>query len=57
MVHISKKNSIHKTTGDAFAGTGPDTLIVDKGAFLITDANGVGARLTGDWTVVVNGTI
>lgn len=57
MVRIRKKNSVHATTGDAFAGTGPDTLIVDKGAFLITDAGGAGARLAGDWTVVINGTV
>jgi hypothetical protein len=37
MVHIRKKNSVHEDDQDAFAGTGPNTLIVDKDAFLITE--------------------
>lgn len=49
-------------TGVAFFGAstpGPDTLIVDQGAFLIsnTDSSGRGAELYGPgaWTVTVNG--
>jgi hypothetical protein len=58
MAHITAQNSVFTTTGDAFAGTGPDTLLVDADAYLITtDSTGVGANLTGSWTVTVNGAI
>jgi Ca2+-binding RTX toxin-like protein len=62
MVHIRKKNSVHVATGDAFPGTGspapgPDTLIVDKDAFLISDDNGNGANLAGSWTINIKGRV
>ena len=54
--HITALNSNFTTTSDAFAGTGPDTLIVDTDAYLITTLNsGKGANLTGSWTVTING--
>jgi hypothetical protein len=62
MVHIRKKNSVHVATGDAFPGTGspapgPDTLIVDKDAILISDDNGNGANLAGSWTINIKGRV
>jgi serralysin len=56
--HITAQNSIFTTTDDAFAGTGPDTLLVDADAYLITTLNsGDGANLTGSWTVTINGAV
>ena len=62
MVHIRKKNSVHVATGDAFPGNGspapgPDTLIVDKDAILISDDNGNGANLAGSWTINIKGRV
>jgi hypothetical protein len=56
--------SIITNTGAAFAddNPGPDTLIIDSGAFIITTDTGiagvgVGLLATGAWTVTVNGFI
>src|SRR5262245_31710016 len=59
--HITTATSVFKNDGtNAFDGdnSGPDTLIVDPGAFLIS-TNGGGASLapTGVWTVTLNGSI
>jgi Ca2+-binding RTX toxin-like protein len=42
---------------DAFAATGPGTLIVDANAFLISQSSGDGARLGGSWGVTINGQV
>jgi serralysin len=56
--HIDAQHSNFTTSGDAFAGTGPDTLIVDADAFLITtDSVGFGANLSGSWTATINGAV
>ena len=57
MAHFTTANSVDKPSGDAFTGTGPDTLIVDANAFLISESGGNGARLSGSWTVTINGTV
>jgi hypothetical protein len=53
--HITVATSI-EASGDAFDGTGPDTLVVDAGAFLISETT-TGAKLTGSWTVAINGQV
>jgi Ca2+-binding RTX toxin-like protein len=55
--HITTANSIDQATGDALTASGPDTLIIDDGAYLISETAGNGATLTGSWTVTVNGEI
>jgi Ca2+-binding RTX toxin-like protein len=56
--HIRKANSVDAPSGDALDATGPDTLIVDAGAFLISEGGGVaGVSLQGPWTITINGTI
>jgi Ca2+-binding RTX toxin-like protein len=56
--HITAANSQFVAVGNALLATGPDTLIVDRAGFLISDASGSGAFLTGGaWTVLVNGVI
>ena len=57
--HITAAASIDAgpESGDAFAGTGPDTLVVDADAFLIAEGLGFGANLEGSWTVIINGTV
>ena len=56
--HITAANSQFVAVGNALLATGPDTLIVDRAGFLISDASGSGAFLTdGAWTVLVNGVI
>jgi serralysin len=59
--HITTATSVDVASGDAFDGTGPDSLIVDAGAFLISEASGVlsgsGATLMGSWTVTINGVV
>jgi hypothetical protein len=59
--HITPATSVLKATGTAFLSDSPgaDTLIVDPGAFLISESVGAGANLanTGAWTVTVNGSI
>ena len=49
--------SIYDINGNALTATGPDSLIVDANAFLISQINGYGADLTGSWKVNVNGTV
>jgi Ca2+-binding RTX toxin-like protein len=56
--HITVADSKFIANGTAFTAAGPDTLIVDRAAFLISDSSGAGAFLTGGpWTVLVNGVI
>jgi len=59
--HITIATSVDVASGDAFDGTGPDSLIVDAGAFLISEGSGVlsgsGATLMGSWTVAINGVV
>src|SRR4029079_7326173 len=61
MAHITAKNSvwISSTPDYAFSGTGPDTLIVDADAFLITSFSGFydAVRIYDEWTVVINGSV
>ena len=57
--HITVATSVDALSGDAFAVSTsvPDRLIVDAGAFLISEANGDGANLHGAWTVFVSGEV
>ncbi|HEY8263138.1 MAG TPA: hypothetical protein VIG26_02160 [Methyloceanibacter sp.] len=56
--HIDAQHSNFTTTGDAFGSSGPDTLLVDADAFLITtDSIGIGANLSGSWNVTINGAV
>jgi hypothetical protein len=55
--HITVASSVDAASGDAFAGAGADTLIVDTGAYLIAESSGHGANLTGPWTVSINGAV
>lgn len=57
MAHITAADSVDQPAGDAFTGTGPDTLIVDADAFLISESGGNGARLSGAWTATINGVV
>jgi Ca2+-binding RTX toxin-like protein len=57
MVHIKAANSIDSPSGDALTRSGPDTLIVDAGAFVIAETSGVAARLDGAWTIRINGEV
>lgn len=60
MVHhifATDASSIEVVSGDAFTATGPDSLIVDPDAYLISDSNGNGAVLTGPWNVAINGAV
>jgi len=57
MAHITEATSVYTGSGTAFTGTGPDTLIVDADAFLISESGGNGATLTGSWDVVINGQV
>jgi Ca2+-binding RTX toxin-like protein len=61
-LHIAPSTSVEVATGDAFADNGtlvPDfILFVDANAYLISDSgSGNGAKLTGSWTVTVNGAV
>jgi Ca2+-binding RTX toxin-like protein len=57
--HIKLATSLDALSGDAFAFSTavPDSLIVDAGAFLVSESAGDGANLGGAWTVVVNGEV
>ena len=57
--HITAADTSSKevANGNALHATGPDKLIVDAGAFLISDNSGDGARLDGSWTAIVNGQV
>ena len=57
--HITAADTSSKevANGNALTATGPDKLIVDAGAFLISDNSGDGARLDGSWTAIVNGQV
>ena len=57
MAHITAADSVDQPSGDAFTGSGPDTLIVDADASLISESGGNGARLSGAWTVTINGVV
>ena len=58
MAHIDATHSIDAVTGDAFTGTGPDTLIVDTGAFILAEASSAtGAVLNGIWNITINGEV
>jgi hypothetical protein len=60
MVHhilATDASSVEVASGDAFTATGPDSLIVDVDAYLISDSNGNGAVLTGPWNVTINGAV
>jgi Ca2+-binding RTX toxin-like protein len=56
MVHRFTPATSQHTIGDAFVATGPDSLIVDPGAYLVSDT-GFGAALSGQWSITVNGVI
>jgi hypothetical protein len=56
--HITAATSIDQASGNTLTATGPDTLIVDAGAFLISEGGGIaGASLDGRWTIAINGAI
>jgi Ca2+-binding RTX toxin-like protein len=57
MAHITAASSVYQASGNAFTGTGPDTLIVDANAFLISEVGGYAALLAGSWNVIVNGEV
>ena len=56
---VTAATSVDVISGNAFALLAvQDTLIVDAGAYLITEAPaGVGALLTGPWTATINGEV
>jgi hypothetical protein len=59
MAHFTATNSVDQTGPfNAFTGTGPGTLIVDAGAFLIAEQSFyAGASLSGSWTATINGAL
>jgi hypothetical protein len=57
--HITATNSIYYPTSSfpaAFTATGPDTLIVDADAYIISKS-ATAVQLTGTWTVQINGQV
>jgi hypothetical protein len=57
MAHIRIGDSIRNTNTTAFEATGPDTFILDAGAYLITDSGAIAVNLHEAWTVEINGEI
>ncbi len=53
--HITRANSVIVANGSAFGHDGPDSVRVDSNARLISEENGDGMNLTGQWNIVVNG--
>jgi Ca2+-binding RTX toxin-like protein len=57
--HITAANSIYhvsSSSSPAFSATGPDTLIVDADAYIISLAN-YAVDLTGTWNIQINGQV
>ena len=57
VLHITVADSQFFANVNALTATGPDTLIVDRDAFLISNIGFGAALIGGPWTVLVNGKI
>jgi Ca2+-binding RTX toxin-like protein len=56
-IHITKANSRDIASGSGLSDNGPGTILIDQGAFVISESNGEGLHLNDEWNITINGRV